>query len=286
MAKTESGATEEQASQIAALMRDRAAMYAFLGRVFKREVDDELLGQLRAMHYPQSSDDPRVNEAFRLMYQFMRHAREDVLDVLAVDYARTFLGSGILNGNAAFPYESVYTSEKALVMQEARDEVLAIYRANGMDKDSSWTDPEDHLALELEFMRVLCERTADALEAPASDDAQAADPVSLVATQYGFLVLHLLRWAPRFCVDVPRFCTSDFYQAAAQLLDAYLQDDQALLEDIAQASGIDLEETLEAARAADALVDEAMEAAAEVDHEAPNVVVTTGEEIAPAAEEA
>ena len=285
MAKTESVATD-QSAQIAALMRDRAAMYAFLGRIFKREVDEEMLGQLRAMRYPQGSDDPRVNEAFRRMYQFMRRAREDVLDVLAVDYARTFLGSGILNGNAAFPYESVYTSEKALVMQEARDEVLAIYRANGMDKDPAWTDPEDHLALELEFMGVLCERTADALETETSDDAHAADPVALVATQYGFLVLHLLRWVPRFCVDVPRYCTSDLYAAAAQLLEAYLQDDQALLEDIAQASGIDLEETLEAARAADALVDADMEAAADVDHEAPNVVVTTGEEIAPAAEEA
>ena len=263
----------DETAQIAEIMRNRAAMYGFLGRLFKREVDAEFLAQLRAMHYPQNSDNPAVNEAFRRMYLFMRHAREDVLDVLAVDYARAFLGSGILNGNAAFPYESVYTSEKALVMQEARDEVLAIYRANGMNKDASWTDPEDHLSLELEFMRTLCERTAAALE---SDDA-AEDPAALVATQYGFLALHLLRWTPRFCIDVPRFATSEFYAAAGQLVDAYLAEDKALLEDIAQASGIDLEETLQAAREADARVDEAMEVAAEQEHEAPNVIVTTGE---------
>ena len=283
--ETACGTAAEENAQTIALMRNRAAMYGFLGRVFKREVDESFLAQLRGMRYPQSSDNPDINEAFRRLYGFIRHAREDVLDVLAVDYARAFLGSGILNGNAAFPYESVYTSEKALVMQEARDEVLAIYRANGMDKDASWTDPEDHLALEFEFMATLCERTAQALEAEAADD-DAADPVQLVSTQYGFLVLHLQRWVPRFCIDVPRFATSEFYAAAAQLAEAFLRDDQALLEDIAQASGIDLEETLEAARAADALVDKAMEEAAEQDHDAPNIVVTSGEVIAPAKEEA
>ena len=30
-------------------------------------------------------------------------------------------------------FESVYTSEKRLLMQEARDEVLAIYRSAGLD---------------------------------------------------------------------------------------------------------------------------------------------------------
>lgn len=265
-----------ETNEMVAVMRDRSAMYGFLGRLFKREVDEAFLAQLRSMHYPQGSDDPAVNDAFRRLYLFMRHAREDVLDALAVDFARTFLGSGILTGNAAFPYESVYTSEHALIMQEARDEVLAVYRANGMDKEASWTDPEDHLALELEFMGMLCDRIAGALEA-GEDQPAAADPAELVATQYGFLKLHLLRWVSRFCADVPRFCETDFYAAAAQLLEAFLHGEEALLEDIATASGIDLSETLQAAREADQRVDEAMASAAEQTHEGPNVVVTTGE---------
>lgn len=221
---------------VAALMEARAAVYGLLARVFIREVDEAFLAELRAMRYPQGSDNPAVNEAFREVYRFMRHAREDVLDVLAVDYSRTFLGSGVLNGNAAFPYESVYTSEHALVMQEARDEVLAIFRAHGMDKAAGWTDPEDHIALELEFMRTLALRTRDAL---AAGDEQAAR--TLVADQHGFLTAHLLNWAPRFLHDVPRFASTGFYRAFAALADAHLADDRALLEDIAQASGIELD---------------------------------------------
>ncbi len=221
---------------LASVMEGRASLYALLARAFHKEVDETFLGELRAMGYPQNSADPAVNEAFKLLYGFMRHAREDVLDQLAADYARTFLGSGVLNGNAAFPYESVYTSTHALLMQEARDEVLAIYRSQGVDKDPSWTDPEDHISLELEFMKVLCERTARAIE--ECDDERAR---ALVKTQLSFLTAHLMPWVPRFLADVSRFAGTDFYVAFARLADAFLADDLELLEDVARSSGIEPE---------------------------------------------
>jgi TorA maturation chaperone TorD len=148
------------------------------------------------------------------------------------------LGSGVLNPNAAFPYESVYTSTHALLMQEARDEVLALYRSQGIDKDPSWTDPEDHISLELTFMQVLCERCAEAVE--IKDDKRAR---ALIRTQYGFLTNHLLSWVPRFCIDVPRYAVSGLYHGFADLTSAFLEDDKALLEDIAKASGIELEQS-------------------------------------------
>lgn len=220
---------------VADVMRSRAALYGLLARVFRREVDVAFWEELRAMRYPQNDPNPAVNEAFRQVYRYVRHAREDSLDELAIDFARTFLGSGVLNPNAAFPYESVYTSTHALLMQEARDEVLALYRSQGVDKDPTWTDPEDHIALELAFMQVLCERCAEAIEA-ADDEAARA----LVCTQHGFLTAHLLEWVPRFCIDVPRYATTDFYRGFSNLTAAFLADDKTLLEDIAEASGIEL----------------------------------------------
>ena len=269
---TENTQTEGTNTDIAQLMRSRATIYGLLGRIFEREANADFLAQLRDMHYPQNSENPAFNDAFKRLYAFMRHAREDVLSVLAVDFARAFLGSGVLHGDAAFPYESVYTSEHNLLMQDARDQVLATYHANGMDAPTEWRDPEDHLALELEFMRILCERTAEAVEGSGDYDA-----ATLIGTQYSFLVLHLLNWAPRFCIDAQRFCTSDFYRASAALLDAHLCDERALLEDIAEASGIDLNAALEAARAADAAVTAAMVEEAEKEHLVPTVIVTMEE---------
>ena len=266
-------------TDIVQVMRQRATMYGLLGRIFQREVNNAFLAELRTMRYPQNTGNAAFDEAFAQLYRFMRHARENVLDVLAVDYARTFLGSGILNGNAAFPYESVYTSEHALLMQDARDQVLAIYRTNRLDAAVSWSDPEDHLALELEFMRVMCERTAAALEnQDASDDAQ-----KLVATQYAFLKRHLLPWVPRFCLDVKRFSTTDFYHGAATLTEAFLNDDVTLLEDVMDASGIDRERALQEAALADEAVTAEMTKEAERDHLEPTVIVTPEGELKPIA---
>ena len=237
--RTECTATAEQAQTagLVEIMEGRTAMYDLLTRAYQSEVDETFLGELRTMRYPQNSDNPKINDAFKRIYRVVRHAREDLLDVLSVDYARTFLGSGVLNPNAAFPYESVYTSKHALVMQEARDEVLAIYRSQGITKDGSWKDPEDHIALQLQFQSTLCQRIAEALT--AEDDGRARE---LVRTQYGFLVHHMLDWIPNFCVDVPRYAKNDFYCAFAQLTTEFLDQERDLLEDIAIASTIDLKE--------------------------------------------
>lgn len=225
---------------LAQIMQARAAMYGLLARVYIKEVDGQFLAELKAMTYPQNSDNTQINAAFKTIYGYMRHLREDSLDQLSIDYNRTFIGSGILNGNAAFPYESVYTSEHALVMQEARDEVLTLYRSEGINKRAEWTDPEDHISLELEFMQTLAQRTYDAL---MDDSAEAEDQArALIVTQYRFLTDHLLRWVPRFLLDVTRFCETSFYEGFAQLTDAYLADDKLLLEDIIEASGISIEE--------------------------------------------
>ena len=121
MAEANAVPPQGETAGIPELMEARATMYELLARVFHKEVDAEFLDQLTAMRYPQNSENPAVNEAFRRVYSFVRHARDGVLDELASEYARVFLGSGVLNGNAAYPYESVYTNEKRLIMQEAEE---------------------------------------------------------------------------------------------------------------------------------------------------------------------
>ena len=112
-------------------------------------------------------------------------------------------------------------------MQEARDEVLAIYRANGLDKAPAWAEAEDHVALELEFERLLCERAADVLD--AGDEAAAA---RLFETQHGFVQAHLAVWVPTFVHDVLHFAKTDFYRGAAHLLQGFVREDAAFLDDL------------------------------------------------------
>ena len=129
--------------------------------------------------------------------------------------------------SAAYPFESVYTSPKRLMMQEARDEVLAVYRSEGLDKLPTWKESEDHLALELEFMAVLGDRIVAAAEAGNEDEAE-----RLLATQRNFLEDHLASWVPLMTADLRRFAQCGLYRGLASLTDGFIQVEQEFFDEI------------------------------------------------------
>ena len=153
-------AAAEQASMddLIKLIEQRAATYGLLSRLFRVEIDQELLDELHGMRFPASTGNADVDEGYLRLAKYLSNTWENSLTDLAVDYTRVFIGHGVDAYSAAYPFESVYTSEKRLLMQDARDEVLAIYRSAGLDKKNSWKEGEDHVALELEFEQVLANR--------------------------------------------------------------------------------------------------------------------------------
>ena len=139
----------------------------------------------------------------------------------------TIIGHGIDAYSAAYPFESVYTSPKRLMMQEARDEVLAVYRSEGLDKLPTWKEAEDHIALELEFMAALGDRIVAAAE--ADDEAEVE---RLLATQRNFLADHLSSWVPLMTADLRRFAQCGLYQGLASLTDGFLQVEEEFFDEI------------------------------------------------------
>lgn len=205
----------------------RSETYALLSRFFRTEVDEEFLQALCATLYPAKSGNEKIDAGHYAIAKYLSNEWVDPLRKLGVDYTRAFLGDGMDTYSCAYPYESVYTSPKRLLMQEARDEVLAIYRSCGLDKQTEWNVGEDHIAVELEFMRVLCLRSAVALRSEDEKEAQ-----RLIATMANFLDEHLLAWAPMFTADVRRFCKTQFYQGVAQLTEGFLEADREFLADV------------------------------------------------------
>lgn len=213
--------------ELARLNTQRAATYGMLARLYRNEIDNAFLTELRSMRYPINTGNDNTDEGYRLMAHFLSNVWANTLDDLSVDYSRTFIGHGVDGYSAAYPYESVYTSPKRLMMQDARDEVLAIYRSYGLDKQESWKEGEDHVALEMEFMQTLANRTADALEKGDEDEA-----VALLETQHNFLYDHLAAWAPMMTRDMKRLAKTDLYQGLAYLTDGFLSTDLAFLKDV------------------------------------------------------
>ena len=221
--------TEEVAEgrELVDFMTRRARTYGLLARIFRVEVDGKFLEELRHLKFPTSTGNEHVDYGYRTMYNYLKGTWEDTLLDLARDYARTFIGHGNNGRSAAYPFESVHTSEKRLLMQDARDEVLAIYRANLLKKGEEWNDCEDHIALEFEFMQVMSERTAKALKEGKEDEA-----VEMLKTQRAFVGQHLANWVPMFVSDIKYFSQTDLYIGAGELLLGFVQTEVEALDDL------------------------------------------------------
>lgn len=204
-------------------VENRISLYGFFARIYRSEVDDGLLRALKLIDFRVcEGENDYVTGAAKLQAYLSRPSftmRKD----LAVDYAKVFLSAGIPQGGAAFPYESVYTSPDRLVMQEARDEAVRLYREKGLRvKDAA--EPEDHIAFELEFMIQLC---CEGQKAAQSDDLE--ELRKSIEEQRAYLENHLVNWVPQFCSDVIRYANTEFYQAVASMTTGFIVMDATLL---------------------------------------------------------
>ncbi len=216
----------ENGVDIIALTEMRAQTYGLLARLFREEVDEETLRELQGMRFPTSTGNSKVDEGYHQLYDYLKCAWQDSVTDLAIDFVRTFIGHGVNGYSAAYPFESVYTSERRLMMQEARAEVLEILRENGL-KSGEWNEGEDHIALELEFMQRLCLRTAELLHQGDEDAA-----IEQLRTQREFVQAHLLNWLPLLVTDMRRFSRTLFYQGLAQLSIGFVEEDATVLTEL------------------------------------------------------
>ena len=128
---------------------------------------------------------------------------EEQLSDLLWEYTRLFIGPYKL---PCPPWESVYTSGKRLMMQEAYDEVRNLYNEVGLKIDQPNIMP-DHIGAELNFLGVLYSKI--------SDDHKKRPYYKDIAKR--FLDEHLKRWIPQFTLDMEEAANLKFYKALAKV---------------------------------------------------------------------
>lgn len=205
---------------------NRARVYALLSRCYEKELDTAFAAEL-AEAARVESDDPALAEGFAALQTDLAGCDDGQLELLAVVFDRVFFGMGPRSAQKAFPYESVYTSEGGLMMQDAYAEVLHVYRGAGFAKNPGFKEPEDHLAVELAFMALLCGRAVEALR--AGDEAGAERQLR---AQREFLSDHLLNWIDRFTSDVRKAAEDGFYFDLATFTEDFLTADAAELAEV------------------------------------------------------
>lgn len=128
-------------------------------------------------------------------------AAEKEMEDLLWDYTRLFIGPYKL---PCPPWESVYTSPKKLMMQEAADQALRLYEEAGLAINTADIMP-DHIGAELNFLAVLLQKMQ------SGNDGNGR----YMRIMEKFLNDHLVKWMPEFTRDMEDAAESSFYKALA-----------------------------------------------------------------------
>ena len=143
---------------------------------------------------------------------------------LAIEYAGLFLG---VWGKPPHPSESIYGIVGGLVMQKERDEVLILYKSAGLVLSRNFREPEDHVAIELQFMAFLAGETAAAANAKEMKKVH-----DLIEMQEQFLKKHLGKWLGFLTHDVMEAGHVDFYKGMCLLTQGFVEEDLKSLGDL------------------------------------------------------
>ncbi|MCL5024506.1 MAG: molecular chaperone TorD family protein [Nitrospirae bacterium] len=127
---------------------------------------------------------------------------EDELENLLSEHTRLFIGPYKL---PCPPWESVYTSPKRLMMQDAAGQVRKIYEEAGLTINSAEVMP-DHIGAELNFLALLLQRTRS--EADGKNE--------YMRLTEKLLDEHLLKWTPEFTRDMEEAAETLFYKELAR----------------------------------------------------------------------
>ena len=223
--------TKELVDQLIEVNKGRAAYYRRLASYYFKELSQEQLEGLAVTDFSGlDAGEALLAEGYADMKAYLHHMNSGTRQMLAADYAHTFLAAGNYETFAATPYESVFTSPEGLMMQDARDEVYKMFCSEHIQPDESLHMPEDHIAFEFEFLATCLERTNEALE--AGDWARASELSHKVAD---FHQQHQLNWVDDLCDTILDVAQTRFYRGVSKITRAFIHTETEVIADEADA---------------------------------------------------
>jgi len=222
---------------------DRCDNYAMLSRLFRSELDRELIADL----VESPAAEPTGNTLFDSGYARLRSYLDAVDDLdraksaLAIDYCLAFLGYGVdpekadeAGRNAAYPYESIYRTGAKSLGGDHCAEVSDVFRSCMFMPTRDRLIAEDHIACELEFMQFMANSELVALR-----DGELAAVRGTQKKELEFLEGHMLAWTESFRQAVEQFAETDFYIGLLEMTQGRLELDTEYLREACAGEGED-----------------------------------------------
>ncbi len=178
--------------------KTRIYTYAFLSRMFSKELDLKAIKDLRDTGILESLGEESVK-------WFEKLDDNDILEKLNIDFSSLFLMH-------AHPIESIVLDDKDEALVGLQNPVMQFYFSHGYDLhlDKTQIQTPDHIALEFAFMQNLLLK---------EEDKAARE----------FLQKHLLQWAPQYLLAVAREAQTPFYKELCEFGAEFLIADYDLL---------------------------------------------------------
>jgi TorA maturation chaperone TorD len=126
---------------------------------------------------------------------FKSGSKEKLLDAARSDYMRLLVGVGKV---LAPPWGSVYLNTDRLLFTEDTLKVRQFYERYGMKATKKYSEPDDHIGLELEFLAYLSEQ-------------------GKIEAAREFVAKYIVPWLPRWNADVQKYAKTGFYKALGNM---------------------------------------------------------------------
>lgn len=201
---------------------ERETIYKFLKIVFEGPLTMETLKLWKEGFSPEfievlSGDNDDLDQFFEDL------RNKDLIDVKNEQrnaYLATFDVFNKKGRIPAPPWESVYITKDKSMFGEPVFQIRRQLDNFGLEFVNKHKEPEDHIALELEFMSYLIEYTADALQLGNEEQY-----LKGIYTQYWLHKEHFYHWIKRFTNDIQSSETSHLYKGVAKLLQSFVEED-------------------------------------------------------------
>lgn len=214
-----------QDQQLALICQHRATIYAWFSGLFAKELDAEGIAHLHSAPVGQwllsLADEPALAPAVNQFQQslYALNLRQDAVLELSADFAGLFLMPKPVETQ---PYASVHTAGESTpkFKRQSCTDMQEQLAQLGLNLNSAFKEPEDHLAVLLELISYLA-------YAVAEQEKSRQPLLSLQKQQIDLL----LSWLPAFSQACRQYDPFGFYASLAHMMVTFIQADRLWLEE-------------------------------------------------------
>ncbi|MEN8263708.1 MAG: molecular chaperone TorD family protein [Nitrospirota bacterium] len=194
--------------------KQRSNIYGLLSLIYRAEINMELLNHIKEPGFLAVLSEMGAG----LGDDFMNRPEEDLIEDLAVEYTRLFLGPG----KHISPHESIHherdDGDWGQFWGKSTVEIKKFIETAGLEYKDDFTGLPDHISVELEFMQKASAREAQAREEGSNDEL-----LYCLKMERKFIDEHLLKWVPVFCDKIISEAELSFYREIAKVTKHFME---------------------------------------------------------------